>query len=727
MQKDLKLSNNTSKLHQMFGPKLYSDRFSFISEMCQNAVDSHRRSKQTEPVTVGLRSISGGYEFYVKDQGSSFTDPEDFVNKICTLLESGKSSEKTNAEDCEMGEHGIGSISASAFSSEWVYDVVTSNKTQFSCKFRWIEGRGLTYEMSDLKPTTKSKEVKFFLNLTHLEINYLINAMTDKLCYFKDIKFEFDKTVMSLDRRLLTLNTTFEIFQSDDFQLSTLSKMNEVHICLDQYKYRIRWDLLGISPINLNIGLRFGLGDGLKADITRENLQVCDDYKEIVLKKIGLVADWMVTKYNSTILDEYTCIKKMHEDMNKPAVVNISTFNFGILYLYKYSSIKLKEHKFKDVSIDTVRTFINKTNVGGNLFRTVAEFKNGRKTTLYSTPYRQYHNHNYFMDREPSSKEALYLKNNGNISYLYKNVKLKLTGKGIPTLHSLLGLCSKERMREYYLKTGVNVWREPVKEFRILEESARKAYFINVSDIKIPSDFVLPPKKSRTIRGKEEMSMMKAFGSFYGHSQFKKSVRTKAELKALKHDIIYGDDKYKVSYAWGLCEKTSLECVILTKSEQKRISKFGLTNFVNVEDFLSGKHPEVTNIATSIVLSKFFEKESWLNPESINIIKEYVSKDIALDIQELVNHIAKYPVNSFIKDEHNPLLKAFMQAADTLKAYDKDIISKLNLIKEIIPSLDVVKLMGYYVKSINKDNAIKIIKDVTEMRRVRKEWGSYLT
>ena len=72
--------------------------------------------------------------------------------KICTILESGKSEEKTNSEDCAMGMHGIGSISVSAFYPEWKYTVV-KNGRKFVATLKEVEGKGLTYEIGDYEKT----------------------------------------------------------------------------------------------------------------------------------------------------------------------------------------------------------------------------------------------------------------------------------------------------------------------------------------------------------------------------------------------------------------------------------------------------------------------------------------------------------------------------------------------------------------------------------------------
>ncbi len=348
MQQELKMSSNTAKLHQMFGKKLYADKYSFISELCQNAVDSHRMAGEKEPVIVGIKSGI----FFVKDIGLSFTDKDDFISKVCTLLESGKSEKKEDNDSCPMGEHGIGSISVSAYRSNWTYTVVTPTGGKFTCTLREIEAKGLTYEMVDLGQVDEPKSVLVEVKVNDYDGPNFVKKIKEKLCYFKDIMFDFGPETIKIHPELLVMNTTFKLFQSDDFQVSTLSSNQDMHISLDQYHYPIRWSVLGIDPIRLNIGLKFSLTDGLKADITRENLYLDDNYKPIILEKIRKVALWFVNKYNEGTKQEFTSIKKMRTEMVQAKTVTINGTKYDISPLQRFSTLIPNSLTFKNVSPD---------------------------------------------------------------------------------------------------------------------------------------------------------------------------------------------------------------------------------------------------------------------------------------------------------------------------------------------------------------------------------------
>lgn len=736
MQQDLKLSSNTAKLHQMFGPKLYGDKYSFISEMCQNAVDSHRAAKQTKPVLVGLKrkiNTKGNvpWTFYVKDEGLSFKDPDDFIAKVCTLLESGKSSNKTNDENCEMGEHGIGSISASAFQPVWQYDVVTPTGEYFFCIFRWIEGRGLTYDMSPVEKTTDTKSVTFSLEFEGVHFPYLVDAMKRKLCYFKDIQFEFDAHAQSNDRSLLVLNSFFKIDQAKDFQVSTLSKFHGMHVCLDQYSYDIKWDLLGIPAIPLNIGLRFGLGDGLKADITRENLVHHDDYKNIVMKKIRDVATWFIEKYNTGIPAEFENIELIHREMNKVKVVSIGSLNFNIDYLANLSHTPVKPLKFKGVSDKNLKLFISNTNVGKNLFWLSSELKSGKKMTITrnTCSYKQWRqNEVYYVDKPPSVATLTYLKNKGTTVGLYHDINIRTYTKGGTSIATILGLCSKEEMVKRYKTTGINPWREPVKEFKILQDSARKSYLKDVSSVTIPSTFTLPPRKARVVRGPDEMSMKILNGSYYRFSAF--STRVSKPNLANNH-YIYGtaEESNKLNLVHSLIGAIRGNYVaVITEKEQKRITSFGLTNFCKVDDFLMGKDSLVMEVVTALKVSRFVHDHAGLFTY-MDVIGRLVNSDLARDMQTLKSYSDSKAIITYIRGEldTNPLAKALIEIAEKQALYDKTIIGTLDKVASVVDNLAMIQLLGGHCRASSfKRVAEKAVTDIVEFRKKNGEWKNYV-
>lgn len=105
------VNQDLAKLQSLLGSRLYSSRFSFISEVLQNSCDAMRRAgKLHDPFDVGIYEDTeeGGYYMTVRDYGCSFADKEEFIKYGCTLLESSKTQQKDDTEYQEIGKLGIG-------------------------------------------------------------------------------------------------------------------------------------------------------------------------------------------------------------------------------------------------------------------------------------------------------------------------------------------------------------------------------------------------------------------------------------------------------------------------------------------------------------------------------------------------------------------------------------------------------------------------------------------
>ena len=167
----VKLKNDVVKLQQILGSKLYSNKYSFISEVMQNATDSMRRAgKQDEYFEAG---ISEDMFFFVRDYGKSFENKEDIVTYLCTLLESSKSQVKNNDDCQEIGKYGIGKIASAAYNCEWFYNIYKNGKG-IDLKVFEIEGKGLFYEFtSDYYDTEEKDGVLYKIKLTNSYTDFI--------------------------------------------------------------------------------------------------------------------------------------------------------------------------------------------------------------------------------------------------------------------------------------------------------------------------------------------------------------------------------------------------------------------------------------------------------------------------------------------------------------------------------------------------------------------------
>lgn len=720
----LKLSDNTAKLHQMFGKKLYTDRYSFISEICQNAVDSHRMAGQKDPVIVGI--TDGKPVFYVKDTGLSFDSKEDFVKKICTILESGKSEEKDNSEMCAMGMHGIGSISVSAFQPEWKYTVV-KNGRKFTATLKEVEGVGLTYEISDYIDTEEDKYVLFEVSIPddNMFMHDFVDNMKIKLCYFKDILFEFGEEIIASNKSLLTLNTEFKIFQTDDMQVSTLSKNYYMHVCLDQYYYPINWEKLGIAPININVGLRFSLADGLVPNITREELVYTDDYVDLIKQKIEKVASWFIKRYNDSMPDDLTSIKKYMAEMSPTKMVTIEKINFVINDLSIYSKSNIKELNFKDVSKYVLNRYIIHTMKGEALYKYTGEIAtSGTKVTRSYYAFRQ--KRMILVDKPMSVRLSSYVRNYERGSGLYVRLKTSLK-RGDYSYRSILGLNYNNR----------HLWREYIKEMQILERSFEEDTFIKSSEIIIPDSFTTSPRKKAIRKDKVDLDrMIGEVGVKYGKRMDKSHAEwnCKFEEKTLKiRDLhkqpflhVYGNEKerFRLDVLYTLVSKrvNHISPCIISDRQQSYIKQLNLHNFMGVEDFFKGKHKLLKSIITAYLINRFISKYDSIFRHQ-ETIEKYISSKFAGDMKELRAFSSKYITRtSFVDDT---FMKELLKYAKEHKLYDLSIWEKYQQVKADINNFNFVEFFVGYGNSLKSEIAMKALQDIAKYRMIKMDWKYY--
>lgn len=729
----LGISNNVSKLHQALGKRLYADEYSFISEICQNAVDSHRMSGQKDPVEVGIKFKSPNWVFYVKDTGLSFESKEDFVAKICTILESGKTGEKTNSEDCPMGMHGIGSISVSKFHNTWDYTVV-KNGRKFLATLQETEGIGLQYECSDYEETKEDKYVLFEVVVPQLKLNNLIENMTKKLCYFKDIFFSFESTLMTHHKHLLTLNASFKLFQTDDIQLSTLSKNKEMHICLDQYSYPIRWADLGIKPIYLNIGLRFGMGDGLEADITRENLNFNAQYKDIILTKIKKVSEWIIEKYNKTYPDQFeSYIDVCNEISRRNTSVHIEGFNFDTREIEHLSSVKIKEIKFKDVSREVLMKFMKMSaRPSKNLCETKFYISSSGKKMVKDSKYAQWRavdkSSSYLIDGNISSNLMNYIKESKRncVFYTQKHIPLK-DKKNNFCYHSFLNLRGVHKSK----------WRQEIKEFQILEKCCIREEMSLTSSIKIPDTFKEPVKMiKKKLKGEVGIKYPSRSNGWQWECKFVESIFDINDLYKQPFLHVYGSEKDRSKldtlYKWtSLNPKNKIKPCMIIESKHKNIKELKLHNFMEIEEFFKGKHDTFRKLITAYMINAELISQKQQIFKDEQLIRDYVSRDFAKDLTLLKEYTTRYdygkmygsyaPTSGFMQD--------LVKLAHDSKLYDLEIWHTFQNVKKEIDKFDFVSFFSPIVQPgyspVAKQIGIEALQDICKQRKVRMNWENY--
>jgi hypothetical protein len=112
----------------------------------------------------------------------------------------------------------------------------------------------------------------------------------EQLAYFESVYFDVEG-----------MNNQFNIFRSEHYQISELATDRHLHVCLDNVYYPLDFEKLGINRIDMKMGLRFTLTDGIFPTPNRESLRYTQEAKQIILNKIKVLADDFVNKFNESI------------------------------------------------------------------------------------------------------------------------------------------------------------------------------------------------------------------------------------------------------------------------------------------------------------------------------------------------------------------------------------------------------------------------------------------
>jgi hypothetical protein len=759
----LGLANDPAKMHRLFGKKLYSDKYAFISEICQNAEDSHRMAGNKEPFEVGIDKNEDGYVFYVKDYGLSFESKQDFVEKICTLLASGKSSEKTSSEDTPMGEHGVGSISVVAFAPTWSYTVVKNNR-KFKATLQDEEGRGLTHDLQESSwevydQTYEDKYVLFEVQVPYNGEEKLIEAMKTKLAYFQNVQFQFHETLVKRYPKLLTLNTEFKLLRNEDFQLSTLSPHKEMHVCLDQYSYAINWNKLGIPKIELNIALRFKMGEGLSADLTRENLELNDGYSEAIKAKLRKVSTWFTERYNARIKDKYTSIIECIIDYSSGKWVKVNNMSFDIAPLLGYSDVYAKHIEFEGVDDDVLHKFITKTDGGTDLFKATHEitttgkkmkrsFSDGMTPWSGNKPWTPGFTPNcVLMDEKPAAKILAYIKETYKGKYLYERAKFpfKYSNKGWSWTSILDFKGQKRQASDLYKMTGLNLYRIKLSQMEKLIEAAEREYFIKASTIQIPVEYKEKPVFGPVRKAKVDLATLEGeVGIRYAQPmskwssdwacKFDEETIKVRELYKQPYFHVYGsegdrealDQLYRLTKGKG---NTITPCII-TPTQQKHIEKLNLHNFMRIQDFYAGKHKQFRKMITAYIIRKELVDKYEETFKSREIIRDYVSVGFAGDLGFLQSYADQYDISSSIYRDAQEIMTPLLELAKEGKLYDLEVWDIVQRVQKEIEKFDFVNFLKSEIQSYRNNEAKKgrvllALQDIARHRKIRMHWEYY--
>lgn len=751
------LKNDVVKLQQILGSKLYSSKYSFIVEVLQNSTDSMRKAgKANEAFEVGIDNESN---FYVRDYGASFDNKEDIVKYLCTLLESSKTQSKDDEELQEIGKYGIGKISSAAFNNSWNYKIY-KNKKGIDLKVQEIDGKGIFYDISEYYDTEEVDGVHYSIKINE-NIRVFVDNLLKKACYFQNIRFNFPLNILNvIGNDKLTINDDFKLIKSDSFQHSTLSKFNTMHICLDQYAYPINWSELGIEPIPLNLGLRFGLNE-LDVNPTREAITISSDYTEKVTNKINEALEWFRNKYNEEHpVITYTKFNEFDEALkdSKHQIIKLDEgIQFSLTAMFDRFNLNLNKPLFEGVDTPFYMWYLTfmKSNIN-KILRGYLEVKSRRSRR--NPYYHEIHTSNNFIaDCTISKLKQDYLRSimrQQNVDYI-RLVKdeIKYDMWYIPNISTTMGTYYYSTMFDIdktayeTLDSYKDVMDNKIKQYHICLDRMKEAYYPKLSQLKVPIEFhnIKEKEKVAVEKGQEETIMVKIprAPKVYKHGVtciFEDIVFHIKDAYKIPRFHIYGveEDREKLISLWSKINLNKIQILLLTEKNKKIVENLELHNFINVNS-LKDKLGCVATYITAFHIEKKLDEYSSICDKK-GIIEKFLDSKFGKDLKELIDfqeancisNVTGYGRSSstaFI----NELYQMFL---DKPVLFKSDWYEKLNRVLADIEKFNFVEMFGdsldsyerYPHKHAMRSSAIDSInamRDLCRYRGKKMDWQHY--
>jgi hypothetical protein len=723
-------------LMQMLSKNLYSDSIgSTVRECASNALDSHRRAGVDKPIVVSFKpNGSNNYEFSVEDFGIGL-DADDVKNIISKY---GKSTKRNSAN--ELGMMGLGFKAPLAYSSSFYF---VCRKDGMERKYMMYEGEDTnTIDLLYEKPTTEANGVKVIVPVNYYDRREFYNKIREQLAYFESVYFDVPGEI----------DNDFQIVRSEHFQFSTLASDGKMHICLDNVYYPLEFDKVGIkNTIYFPVGLRFSLTDGIFPTPNRESIRYTKEAKDIIAKKIAMVADYMVNKYNESILETDNVIEIMNYYSNNNRNLAFASGKYDIAPLSEYATVKIAEPKLKGVKILDLKLLHRNREYILNEYQVKYKIDHGkfRECKRYWDTMVKIQDmtkdRHFLLEDKLSGKKKDYLRETmgkdtgwSKNKFIIRKVKTFTLGRynkstDYDTYMDILGLRKIQR----------HLWRAAIQEFQSIV-----AMYIDdlkrIDDIQVPQDWIDSKKKTkitisggmigpkaRKVRLKGEIVVKLASTlERYVDGKNCKWVPTTYKLEELHkapYLTVYGsqseehtklmDHLFKIT---NCLKKTHIKFVAASERELKNLDKFELHNWMKLETFMEGKNKPFKRIITAYLINKLmteykdtFQKGDRLRP---------LSEDLVNKLTLLEN----YKDNHFIYSAE-VFYAAVLTVAEENNLFDGEIYPIYKEVKAFLeryPFIEtILDVSPYYNKE--GDKLIDVLRDMFKYHRRRLDWKNY--
>lgn len=672
-------------LKQMLS-KFYSDAVgSLIRETTSNALDSHREINSSEPIVVSfLANDEGNYEFSVEDFGVGIN--KDTINNI--LRKYGKSTKRNSVN--QLGAFGLGWKSPLAYTSGFYF---TGRKDGVEIKCMMYEGEeDIKIDVLHEKPTTEKNGCKVTVPVKYSDRGDFIVKISEQLAYFENVYFN-----------VKDLDNNFKIHREKDFQYSDLCTDHNLHICLDNVYYPIDFQKLGINPINIALGLRFSLTDGLFPVPNRESIKYTIETKEIILDKISKVANWVAEKYNETVTDTKDVFKVMdHYNTHGRRLELTGGLAIDIQPLIPYTDSKdldnpnieglkvLSTKKMMDIQNHYLKEYDKEYTLYNDRISEEKHWKQVGTSMFTGNSPRPY----LFSDRMTALKKD-YIKSLHPRSYAYIYMLRK---RDYFTLGSFRNKVHYDNTTFYNLlgldKIPKSKWRDAINDFYYVRDLITEGRLIDLDKMIIPQSFIDARKKAKAINTTPRQE--KKLGDVLGKTcvalekySSTKSTKLVSELFTLdtiqssKFTIVYGtlEEYEKLDQLYVLSKVNKIKYVVFSERELKKVKEVSSHNLLSLEEFMKGEHKLFKRIATAQLIHKLRLKHQYV------FNKVATLKHVSLDLAEKVETLDSYRSEWYKSGGNEELILAMLALAQENDLFDPEVYTMYQEVKKTLEKL----------------------------------------
>lgn len=719
-------------LMSMLSKNLYSDPIgSTVRETASNALDSHRKAGVTDAIIISLKiNTEDNYEFSVEDFGVGLDN-----NDIENIISKYGNSTKRNSDEF-IGAMGLGFKSPLSYNSVFYF---TCRKNGIERKYLMSEGEDVnTIDLLFETPTVERDGVKVIVPVKYNDIWTFHEKIKNQLAYFESVYFD-------VNVKGNIISNEFSIHRAENFQLSELNMDNYMHICLDNVYYPIDFSKLGIqNMINLPIGLRFGLSDGLFPTPNREQLIYSSTTKKKILDKIEQVATDLVEMYNVNSID----CKDIHEIFQYYAStarnITIGNNQIDTARLSAYTKTIFRKPEYENYKItDFAELFASRDymfyeyKVGMNYVRGQFRQTSGYWNTNLNYKNSQNTNRIWTFDEPLVGNKKSYIKsllpvNDYNeVMFLRKSKHFNLKGKdrNYPYDNYMTML----KLNRYPKET----WRARIIEFQsIVKELTMDFRDADTTDI--PQAWLDAKKKKRVTVSTGTGRRVKLEGEInfkvaeelqrYVHGKSSKlspGVLKVADISSAKFLHVYGKakDEALIDQLYSVSSKQKIKYFVLSEREHKVVETLDIHNLISIEKFMEGKNAPFRRIVTGYLIDSLMSRYSSV------FTKTYLLESISASLKAEIDVLIEYSNLNHRMYGDTKIYEAMLVIAEEHNLFDETIYTEYRQLKSLLDNFPFIEttmeILPAYTNKEWYERYLNVLSDLFKYNRLRVDYTNY--